>query len=55
MSMGSVKFRVRRLPQPIAQLGGIRNDGLPKAKAQVMAQSIVLASMGEGFAYDLEI
>jgi hypothetical protein len=28
--VGSQKFRVRSLPQPRAQLGGIPNDGLPK-------------------------
>jgi hypothetical protein len=34
-------------------LGGIPNDGLPKPKAQVQAQTSLLASMGQGFAYDL--
>ncbi|MBR9860446.1 gliding motility protein GldM [bacterium] len=51
--VGREKFRVRRLPQPVAQLGGLPNDGLPKAKAQIMAQTSILASMGQGFAYDL--
>jgi gliding motility-associated protein GldM len=52
--LGSQKFRVRNLPKPTAQLGGIPNDGLPKAKAQVMAQTSMLATMGQGFAYNLK-
>ena len=52
-TVGSQKFRVRNLPQPTAQLGGIPNDGLPKGKASVSAQSSILASMGAGFAYNL--
>ncbi|MFY0643573.1 MAG: gliding motility protein GldM [Bacteroidia bacterium] len=51
--VGSEKFRVRRLPNPTAQLGGLPNDGLPKAKAQVQAQSSLIATMGQGFAYNL--
>ena len=51
--VGSEKFRVRSLPQPTAQLGGIPNDGLPKGKASVGAQSTIIASMGAGFAYNL--
>jgi gliding motility-associated protein GldM len=51
--VGSEKFRVRSLPQPTAQLGGIPNDGLPKGKAGVAAQTTIIASMGAGFAYDL--
>ena len=51
--VGSQKFRVRSLPQPTAQLGGIPNDGLPKGKASVGAQSVIIASMGAGFAYNL--
>jgi hypothetical protein len=53
-TVGAQKFRVRSLPQPTAQLGGVRNDGLPKGKAQVGAQSMVIASMGAGFAYNLQ-
>lgn len=52
-TVGSQKFRVRSLPQPTAQLGGIPNDGLPKGKASVGAQTSILASMGAGFAYNL--
>jgi len=53
-TVGSQKFRVRSLPQPTAQLGGIPNDGLPKGRAAVGAQSMVIASMGAGFAYNLK-
>ncbi|MGB1039209.1 MAG: GldM family protein [Bacteroidia bacterium] len=53
-TVGSQKFRVRSLPQPTAQLGGIPNDGLPKGKASVSAQSSIIASMGAGFAYNLK-
>ncbi len=52
-NVGSEKFRVRRLPNPTAQLGGLPNDGLPKPKAQVQAQSTLIATMGQGFAYNL--
>ena len=52
-NVGSEKFRVRRLPNPTAQLGGLPNDGLPKAKAQVQAQTALIATMGQGFAYNL--
>jgi gliding motility-associated protein GldM len=52
--VGSQKFRVRSLPQPTAQLGGIPNDGLPKGKASVSAQTSLLATMGAGFAYNLK-
>jgi gliding motility-associated protein GldM len=52
-TVGSQKFRVRSLPQPTAQLGGIPNDGLPKGKAAVGAQTSIIASMGAGFAYNL--
>ncbi len=53
-TVGSQKFRVRSLPQPTAQLGGIPNDGLPKGKASVKAQTALLATMGAGFAYNLK-
>lgn len=52
-TVGSSKFRVRSLPQPTAQLGGIPNDGLPKGKSAVGAQTTIIASMGAGFAYNL--
>lgn len=51
--LDTIKLRIRSLPQPTAQLGGIPNDGLPKGKAAVQAQSSLIASMGAGFAYPL--
>lgn len=51
--LDTVKLRIHSLPQPTAQLGGIPNDGLPKGKASVLAQSTLLATMGAGFAYPL--
>lgn len=51
--LGKQVFRIRSLPQPTAQLGGIPNDGLPKGKASILAQTSVIASMGAGFAYSL--
>jgi gliding motility-associated protein GldM len=53
-NVGSEKFRVRRLPNPTAQLGGLPNDGLPKQKAAIAAQPRLFATMGQGFAYDLK-
>jgi hypothetical protein len=52
--LDTVRLRIRSLPQPTAQLGGIPNDGLPKGKAAVQAQSTLLATMGAGFAYNLQ-
>ncbi len=51
--LDTVKLRVRSLPQPTAQLGGIPNDGLPKGKASVCAQTSLLGTMGAGFAFNL--
>lgn len=47
-------YRVRSLPQPMAQFGQIPNDGLPKPQAQITAQTHIIASMGYGFSYNLE-
>ena len=47
-------YRVRSLPQPMAQFGQIPNDGLPKRQAQIIAQTHIIASMGYGFSYNLE-
>lgn len=51
-SVGSMPFRVRRLPKPEAKWGTIENDGLPKPKAVVATQSRIYASMGESFAFE---
>lgn len=51
--MGTVEYRVRQVPEPRAQLGGIRSDGRGKTKGALCAQDRILANLGEGFAYDL--
>lgn len=50
----TISLRIRSLPQPTAQLGGLPNDGLPKGKAAVISQTQVLATMGVGFAYNMK-
>jgi hypothetical protein len=50
----TVKLRIRSLPSPTAQLGGIPNDGLPKGIAAVQAQRSLIATMGNGFAYNIQ-
>ena len=51
--MGTTEFRVRNIPEPSPMLGGIRNDSRAKSKADICAQDVVLATLGEDFAYDL--
>jgi gliding motility-associated protein GldM len=51
-NVGQMVFRVRRLPKPEAKWGTLDNDGLPKPRMAAAAQSRVLASMGEGFAFE---
>jgi gliding motility-associated protein GldM len=53
-SMGATTFRVRPVPKPEGQLGALPNDGIPKPKAQLVAQRSVIATMGPSFAYDLK-
>lgn len=48
------KFRVRPIPNPIVQLGGLPNDGLPKAKALVLVNSGLISSVGSHFPYNLQ-
>ena len=53
--MGKEKFRVRSLPTPIPQLGGLRNTGLPAAKAAVVvAQTRLISTYGPGFGHNLK-
>lgn len=47
-------YRLRSLPQPVARFGSLPNDGLPKAHAQILAQTHIEATMGYGFSYNLE-
>ena len=47
-------YRLRSLPQPVARFGSLSNDGLPRAHAQILAQTHIEATMGYGFSYNLE-
>jgi gliding motility-associated protein GldM len=48
--MGSFKFRLKRIPDPIAKIGGKKEGSIPKA--QLAAQSAIIPVM-EGFDFDL--
>ncbi|MCE2772288.1 MAG: gliding motility protein GldM [Bacteroidetes bacterium] len=49
--MGSFKFRVKRVPDPVAYVGNIKGDG-QMTKAELLGQSGVFARM-ENFDFDL--
>ena len=52
-AMGSTTFRVKKVPDPKAVLGaGIR--GGKRAKAELNANPVIRATMGEDFVYDLK-
>ena len=51
--MGVSTFRVRNVPTPRPQLGGIENDGRGVRRAVAGAQNYLLASLGSDFAYDM--
>lgn len=53
VSLANHTFRIRPLPRPIAQLGGLPNDGLDKPASQVKAQSVLIATYGASFPYNL--
>ena len=46
-------FRIKSLPRPVAQLGELVSDGLPKRKDDILKQTEIIPSMGTSFAYDL--
>jgi hypothetical protein len=50
--MGSFKFRVKRVPDPVAYVGTLKADG-QMTKAELMGQSGVFARM-ENFDFDLK-
>jgi hypothetical protein len=52
--LDTFKYRIRSLPRPTAQFGEIVNDGLPKKRSDILEQKEIIATMGRGFAYDLE-
>lgn len=52
-TMGTTVFRVKKVPDPRAVLGaGIR--GGKRSKAEILANPLVRATMGEDFVYDLK-
>ena len=52
-TMGSTVFRVKKVPDPKAVLGaGIR--GGKRAKAELLANPVIRATMGDDFVYDLK-
>jgi gliding motility-associated protein GldM len=53
-TMGSTVFRVKRVPNPEACLGGTTFKGGRISKAELLANPFVLASMGQDFVYDLQ-
>jgi gliding motility-associated protein GldM len=52
-NMGTTRFRVRNVPAPAMQLGGIPAQSSYVFKSQLCAQSRILAFLGSDFAYDL--
>ncbi|MCL2247242.1 MAG: gliding motility protein GldM [Lentimicrobiaceae bacterium] len=53
-TMGSVNFRVKRVPDPVAALGGSNKGGGKVSKAELLANPFILADMGTDFVYDLK-
>ena len=51
--MGTTEYKVRQIPEPGAQLGGLKNDGRAKSLGPIKIQDRILANLGAGFAYDL--
>ena len=51
-AMGSNVFRVKRVPDPVAYLGGSFKGGRI-SKGELLANPFILASMGQDFVYDL--
>ena len=52
-SMGSTTFRVKKVPDPRAVLGANIRGG-KRAKAEILANPMIRAVMGEDFVYDLK-
>lgn len=51
--LGATTFRVKKVPDPRAVLGANIRGG-KRAKAELMANPVIRATMGEDFAYDLK-
>jgi len=52
-TMGSTTFRVKRVPDPRAVLGANIRGG-KRAKAEILANPVIRATMGDDFVYDLK-
>jgi len=52
-NMGTTSFRVRSVPPPSMQIGGIKASTSYVLKSQLCAQTAILAYLGSDFAYDL--
>lgn len=52
-TLGNTTFRVKRVPDPRAVLGANIRGG-KRAKAELLANPVIRATMGEDFAYDLK-
>ncbi|PCJ65336.1 MAG: hypothetical protein COA58_10785 [Bacteroidetes bacterium] len=52
--LDSFRYRIRYLPNPTAQFGTLLNDGLPKDRIKILAQTEIIATMGQSFSYNLE-
>jgi GldM C-terminal domain len=50
MQMGEFKFRLKRIPDPVAKIGGKKDGGI--SKAVLAAQQGIIPTM-EGFDFDL--
>ncbi len=50
MQMGEFKFRLKRIPDPVAKIGGKKDGGIPKSA--LAAQQGIIPTM-EGFDFDL--
>jgi hypothetical protein len=53
-AMGSNVFRVKRVPDPVAVIGGGNFKGGKTTKADLIANPFIFANMGTDFAYDLK-
>jgi gliding motility-associated protein GldM len=52
-NMGTTEYRVRNVPTPSVQVGGITNFSRGASPPQLCAQNRIMANLGADFAYDL--
>jgi gliding motility-associated protein GldM len=51
-TMGSMVFRVKQIPDPVAKIGGKKGGSI--GKNELVAQQVVLADLGETFDFDVK-